>query len=206
MSETAPPTAPTVSPQPPQAEGRPALQTRMLDAEARPAEIVKAVWTSAQLGGFTEHEARTVKHYAEPRSLHLFCGLSPVGDVRVDLNPTSKATTKADILGFLADAESASFRTVIADPPYNGKYQAEYAVAGKDFGGNEQNLGRLLKEMFRVCAPGGLLIFKHWFDPAWAGAQLLHEVVTKYGGHRRITLLTVYRKSEWGNGHVPREA
>ena len=163
-----------------------------------PSEIVTAVWSSAQLGGFTEHEVGVIRRYCEPSTLHLFCGLSSLGDVRVDLDATSSATIRADILPFLAETGKAIYRTVVADPPYNGKYQAEYGVSGTDFGGNEKNLGQLLKAMFRVCEPGGLLIFKHWFDPAWAGARLQHQVVTKYGGHRRITLLTVYRNSDWG--------
>lgn len=170
----------------------------VLDTERIPSEIATAVWGNAQLGGFTEKEAGALRCYAEGRSLHLFCGQSALGDVRVDLDRTSKATWHEDVLDFLATTDSGAYGSVLADPPYNGKYQAEYAVAGKDFGGNEKNLGRLLKEMYRVCAPGGVLAFKHWFDPAWAGANLLHQIVTKYGGHRRITLLTVYRKSGWG--------
>lgn len=173
-------------------------QQLQLDAPSLPSEIVTAVWGSAQLGGFTEHEAGAILRYVEPQSLHLFCGQSRLGDVRVDLDPTSKATEHEDVLSYVANLYDRSFASVIADPPYNGKYQAEYGVSGTDFGGNERNLGRLLKEMYRVCQPGGVLVFKHWFDPAWPGAQLLHQVVTKYGGHRRITLLTVYRKSAWG--------
>jgi len=169
-----------------------------LEVARLPSEIVTAVWGSSQLGGFTENEAAALKQYAEPRALHLFCGQSSIGDVRVDLDLTAKATVRTDVLDYLAAEPAKAFATVIADPPYSTKYQAEYAVDGKDFGGNEKNLGRLLKEMYRVCAPGGVLAFKHWFDPAWAGANLLHQIVTKYGGHRRITLLTVYRKSGWG--------
>lgn len=163
-----------------------------------PSDVVTAVWSSSQLGGFTLREAEVAAYYAEPEVLHLFSGESRLGDVRVDLDKASAATVRADVLSFVGTLPKQHFRTVVADPPYNAKYQAEYRINGEDFGGNEKNLGRLLKHMYRVCLPGGILIFKHWFDPAWAGAQLLHEVVTKYGGHRRITLLTVYRKSEWG--------
>lgn len=176
----------------------PSEQNRLLEVERVPSDVVTAIWSSAQLGGYTNHEAAVVRRYEVSPSVHLFCGLSTVGDVRVDLDATTPANVRADVLEFLIAQPARSFEAVIADPPYNGKYQAEYAVDGKDFGGNEQNLGRLLKEMYRVCRPGGVLVFKHWFDPKWGGAHLVHQVVTKYGGHRRITLLTVYRKSSWG--------
>lgn len=173
-------------------------QPPLMTVASIPSEIVTAVWTSSQLGGFTRREMQALEETVESKSLHLFCGQSTTGDVRVDLDATSAATLHDDVLDYLADTPAAHYQTVIADPPYNGKYQQEYAVKGRDFGGNEGNLGRLLKEMFRVCSPGGVLIFKHWFDPAWAGSHLEHQVVTKYGGHRRITILTVYRKSAWG--------
>lgn len=170
---------------------------RLLDAEARPSEIVTAVWSRSQLGGFTDHESAVLQRWLEPPALHLFCGGSTLGEVRVDLDPLSAATDNSDVLEFLSAVSGAQFQTVIADPPYSQKYQRKYGVPGRDFGGNEANLGRLLREMYRVCRPGGILAFKHWFDPAWVGSHLLHEVVTKYGGHRRITLLTVCRKNSW---------
>ena len=173
-------------------------QPILMDSERLPSDIVTAVWTSTQLGGFTPYEDEVIRRYVTPQTLHLFCGYSSIGDVRVDLDPTSKATVQVDILDYIVPLPAASYQTVLADPPYNGKYQQEYAVDGRDFGGNENNLGLLLRQMYRVCQPGGLLIFKHWFDPSWAGSHLLHQVVTKYGGHRRVTLLTVYRKSAWG--------
>ena len=172
---------------------------RLLDAPTIPAAILTAVWGCSQLGGFTQAEAKVIAQWAAPPTLHLFCGLSSIGEVRVDLDPTSVATVHEDVLDFIVQEADGSYQTVLADPPYNGKYQQEYGVPGRDFGGNESNLGLLLRQMYRLCRPGGLLIFKHWFDPAWAGSKLVEQVVTKYGGHRRITLLTVYRKSSWAS-------
>ena len=82
------------------------------------------------------------------RSLHVCCGKSMLGDVRLDLNePTADIRCDAaDMRGVVADGE---YDTVLCDPPYNGKFQWNHD---------------LLTELARVAKRR--IIFQHWFIPA----------------------------------------
>jgi hypothetical protein len=82
-----------------------------------------------------------------PRSLHVCCGKSKLGDVRVDLDPANEPDIICDAnkLPF----EDESFESVLCDPPYNGKFQWNHD---------------LLKELSRVASKR--IIFQHWFIPA----------------------------------------
>jgi hypothetical protein len=80
------------------------------------------------------------------RSLHLCCGKSQIGTVRLDLNEPS-----ADIQADAAHTglDNKEFDTVFADPPYNGNFQWNHD---------------LLEEMARLAKQR--IIFQHWFIPA----------------------------------------
>lgn len=82
------------------------------------------------------------------RTLHLCCGLSQLGDVRVDqYEPTADhAWDAAHLDGLVADDE---FDTVLCDPPYNGQFQWNHD---------------LLTTLARVARQR--IIFQHWFIPA----------------------------------------
>ena len=80
-------------------------------------------------------------------SLHVCCGLSKLGDVRVDLDPgvTPDFVCDAARLPFADN----SFDTVLCDPPYNGKFQWNHDM---------------LSELSRIASHR--IIFQHWFIPA----------------------------------------
>lgn len=82
-----------------------------------------------------------------PRSLHVCCGKSLLGDVRFD----SDESNRPDVIGDAATLpfEDESFESVLCDPPYNGKFQWNHD---------------LLKELSRVARRR--IIFQHWFIPA----------------------------------------
>jgi|ERR1041385_2159117 hypothetical protein len=82
------------------------------------------------------------------RTLHVCCGKSKLGDVRLDLNePTADIKCDAqDMREFVKDNE---YDTVLCDPPYNGDFQWNH---------------NLLSELARVSSKR--LIFQHWFVPA----------------------------------------
>ena len=82
-----------------------------------------------------------------PRSLHVCCGKSRLGDVRFDSDPSNEP----DVAGDAADLPfpDCSFESVLCDPPYNGKFQWNHD---------------LLSELSRVAA--SRIIFQHWFIPA----------------------------------------
>jgi hypothetical protein len=81
------------------------------------------------------------------RSLHICCGKSMLGDVRLDLDPN----VNPDIIADAAKIPFAdnSFETILCDPPYNGKMQWNHD---------------LLSELARVAKLR--IIFQHWFIPA----------------------------------------
>ena len=81
-----------------------------------------------------------------PRSLHVCAGLSRLGDVRLDANPEMRP----DVLGDASNLPFAdrSFASVLADPPYNGKFQWNHYM---------------LSELARVADQR--IVFQHWFMP-----------------------------------------
>jgi hypothetical protein len=89
----------------------------------------------------------TLQQLLIPRSLHVCCGLSKLGDVRFDSDPINQP----DVIGDAAKLPfgDESFESVICDPPYNGKFQWNHD---------------LLCELSRVASKR--IIFQHWFIPA----------------------------------------
>lgn len=81
-----------------------------------------------------------------PTSLHVCCGKSDLGDVKVDRYDES-ADLKADAVALPFADES--FETILCDPPYNGKFKWNHD---------------LLKELSRIARKR--IIFQHWFIPA----------------------------------------
>lgn len=82
------------------------------------------------------------------RTLHVCCGKSRLGNVRLDMYEESAdiRCDAADMRGYVADGE---FDTVLCDPPYNGKFQWNH---------------NLLSELARVASVR--IVFQHWFIPA----------------------------------------
>jgi uncharacterized protein DUF6011/ParB-like nuclease family protein len=80
------------------------------------------------------------------RSLHMCCGKSKLGTVRLDLHePGVDLQVDAAHTGL----DDKSFDTVLCDPPYNGEFQWNHD---------------LLDEMARLASKR--IIFQHWFLPA----------------------------------------
>lgn len=79
------------------------------------------------------------------KSLHVCCGKSTLGDLRVDMFEDT-ADLKADARKM--PLPDKSFDTVLCDPPYNGKLQWNHD---------------LLCELARLAKTR--IIFQHWFMP-----------------------------------------
>jgi hypothetical protein len=79
------------------------------------------------------------------KSLHICCGISRIGDVRLDLY-AEDINVRGDMsrLPF----SNQSFDSVIIDPPYNSKLQIMHDM---------------LSELSRVAKQR--IIFQHWFSP-----------------------------------------
>jgi hypothetical protein len=81
------------------------------------------------------------------RSLHVCCGHSMIGTVRMDMNPEVHPSVIADAARL--PFRDSSFDTVFCDPPYNGGMQWNHDM---------------LSELSRVARHR--IIFQHWFIPA----------------------------------------
>ena len=83
------------------------------------------------------------------KTLHVCCGKSQLGDVRLDADVENKPDIVCDAANMTGCVKDSSFDTVLCDPPYNGKFQWNHD---------------LLKELSRVAKKR--IIFQHWFIPA----------------------------------------
>ncbi len=81
------------------------------------------------------------------RTLHLCCGKSLIGDVRIDLDENNNPDIISDAAKLCI--MDNGFDTVLCDPPYNGKFQWNHD---------------LLSELARIASKR--IIFQHWFIPA----------------------------------------
>jgi hypothetical protein len=81
------------------------------------------------------------------RSLHVCCGHSQLGDVRVDFDTETNPDVVCD--GARLPFADESFESVLCDPPYIARYQWNHD---------------LLCELSRVASKR--IIFQHWFIPA----------------------------------------
>lgn len=83
------------------------------------------------------------------KTIHVCCGLSLLGDVRLDLDPEVKPDIICDAANMREFVKDDEFETVLCDPPYNGKFQWNHD---------------LLSELPRIASQR--IIFQHWFIPA----------------------------------------
>lgn len=78
------------------------------------------------IGGFSPFEVKIIRKYSKPPILHLFSGMSEIGDVRVDINPKSKAHHKIDVFDFIKENSCLTgFNTVLLDPIYCSEERQE---------------------------------------------------------------------------------
>ena len=83
------------------------------------------------------------------KTLHVCCGKSLLGDVRLDADAENNPDIICDASKMQDFVKDNEFETVICDPPYNGNFQWNHD---------------LLAELSRVASKR--IIFQHWFIPA----------------------------------------
>lgn len=105
---------------------------------AIPYQVKKLLWPSHVQGWIAERLVGKV--------LHICCGLSLLGDCRLDLF-AERVDVRADAARL--PFGSGSWDTVLIDPPYNGVFQWNHDM---------------LSELSRVAKRR--IIFQHWFIPA----------------------------------------
>ncbi len=82
-------------------------------------------------------------------TLHVCCGKSMIGDVRLDIDESNSPDIVCDASNMQGVVKGREFDTVLCDPPYNGKFQWNHD---------------LLSELVRIA--NKRIIFQHWFIPA----------------------------------------
>ena len=95
------------------------------------------------------------------RSLNVCCGMSEVGDVRVDIDANTNRTQEGDL--FNLKFPPLSFDTVICDPPF------EYYVTGENRFRWIQELARIARKrlMISVKANSIHVSQKGWIRSLW---------------------------------------
>lgn len=83
------------------------------------------------------------------RTVHVCCGKSLLGNVRVDFDPMNKPDIVCDAANMKEFISDNEFETVLCDPPYSGRFQWNHDV---------------LTELSRIASKR--IIFQHWFIPA----------------------------------------
>ena len=82
------------------------------------------------------------------KTLHVCCGKSKLGTVRLDIDPANHPHIVCDASDMSAHVKDGEFETVLCDPPYNGQMQWNHD---------------LLRELLRVSSRR--IVFQHWFVP-----------------------------------------
>lgn len=96
-----------------------------------------------------ENIEETLQNLFIGTTLHVCCGKSLLGDVRIDLDKSNNPDFVCDAANMKSIIADNQYDTVLCDPPYNGNFQWNHD---------------LLLELSRVASQR--IIFQHWFIPA----------------------------------------
>lgn len=114
----------------------------------------------------------------EGYSLNVPCGISQIGDVRVDLEKHDPKVRIADMKNL--PFETNTFDTVISDPPWKIGYYDRF---------------RQFFELVRVAKVGGLIILNATWIPTAANAELLEHWIKAKKPFTNSSLITLSRKT-----------
>lgn len=118
-----------------------------------------------------------IKKHIKGRSLHVCCGSSDLGDVKVDAYVERKGIVKADMFNLPFKEE---FDTVICDPPWELPYNVRH---------------KLLYSLRSALKPGGILIFNCMWFPKCRGLKVMEVFVgVPHSTWRNASLLIISKK------------
>ena len=124
----------------------------------------------------------TVEEFVRSRvkgySLNACAGASPLGDVKLDLDPQDKSIIRGDMkeLPF----EDETFDTVIQDPPWKIGYYDRW----KPF-----------FECIRVCKIGGLIIYNAYWIPDSKQAELIETHIRQDSSFTNTSVISIFKRT-----------
>lgn len=123
--------------------------------------------------------SRLFREQAEGKTLHVCCGKSDIGDVRIDRDPANEPDIVADM--FNLPVPDNEFQTVIADPPWHGIQQV----------GRKHSL---FFELLRKCQPDGVVIWNALTLPSSDQAELEQCWVRQDFEEGKASIIGRYRR------------
>lgn len=118
-------------------------------------------------------------------SLNIPCGMSEIGDVRIDQNPESKAQRFQDFFDYMKMCDDNTFDTVISDPPWKIQYyhRARWFFACVD-----------------KCKVGGRIIYNATWIPTSKCVELEELWVRQSTTFANVSVLSVFKKLQTSEG------
>jgi len=119
-----------------------------------------------------------VKERVKGYSLNCCAGLSPVGDVKIDLDPQKSNVNKGDMNKL--DFPDNTFDTVISDPPWKiGFFQRMTPFF----------------ECVRVCKVGGTIIYNCTWKPISKYVELQEQVIRTDNNWSNVSVIWIFKKT-----------
>ncbi|MFW9872427.1 MAG: hypothetical protein ACFFG0_04935 [Candidatus Thorarchaeota archaeon] len=146
-------------------------------------------------GNFTPKEIRIIKKECRGKILHLFCGKSNIGDIRVDF---TFGNIKKDVFEFLKENKEY-FNTIIIDAPYNQKFADKYQKIGNTpkqfiiFAETERTT-ELFKYIDRISPE--IIILKSWNYFCLKRYEIDKCYLCYPGGYRKSTFLIIMKRKQ----------
>lgn len=110
-------------------------------------------------------------------SLNACAGKSPLGDVKIDLDPQDRSIIKADMKNLPFPDET--FDTVVQDPPWKIGFYDRW----KPF-----------LECVRVCKVGGVIIYNAYWIPESKQVELQEVIVRQDSAFANTSVISIFKR------------
>lgn len=137
-----------------------------------PNQVFKAQWK------FPPHVKKWLLSQIEGYTLHVCCGASDIGDVKIDIEPQNEDVTQADM--FQLPFKPGTFDTVICDPPWAIGIDKRWAITYQ------------LRDVLKV---NGKLLFNGLWIPRIKGLKIEDTFIScGFDCMMNVAIWTTYRK------------
>lgn len=126
---------------------------------------------------------KTVEDFVKERikgySINICAGKSPLGDVKIDLDPQDKSVIRGDMKDL--KIKDNKFDTVIQDPPWKIGYYDRW----KPF-----------FECVRICKIGGQIIYNAYWIPQSEDCELVECYIRQDTTFANTSIISVFKKTK----------